>query len=56
MSDMEKDIEEFDEDEANYITLTDDDGNDISFEILDTRSVFIQVIFTAVIFSYLYHN
>ncbi len=32
----EKDAEEFDEDNENYITLTDDDGKDISFEILDT--------------------
>ncbi|MCR4862277.1 MAG: DUF1292 domain-containing protein [Ruminococcus sp.] len=32
----EKDVEEFDEDNENYITLTDDDGKDISFEILDT--------------------
>lgn len=31
----EKDAEEFDEDNENYITLTDDDGKDISFEILD---------------------
>ena len=31
----EKDVEEFDEDNENYITLTDDDGKDISFEILD---------------------
>ena len=32
----EKDVEEFDENNENYITLTDDDGKDISFEILDT--------------------
>ena len=37
MSDFnEKESEEFDEDNENYITLTDDDGKDISFEILDT--------------------
>jgi uncharacterized protein YrzB (UPF0473 family) len=37
MSDInDKDLEEFDEDEGDYITLTDDDGNDVSFEILDT--------------------
>ncbi len=37
MSDFnEVDFEDIDEDNADYITLTDDDGNDISFEILDT--------------------
>ncbi len=37
MSDFnERESEEFDEDNENYITLTDDDGKDISFEILDT--------------------
>ncbi|MBR4626137.1 MAG: DUF1292 domain-containing protein [Ruminococcus sp.] len=37
MSDMnEKEMEEFDDEEnADYITLTDDDGNDVSFEMLD---------------------
>jgi len=36
MSDMnEKELEEFDEENADYITLTDDDGNDVSFEMLD---------------------
>lgn len=35
MSDMNKEPEEF-EDNENYITLTDDDGQDISFEVLDT--------------------
>lgn len=37
MSDFnERESEEFDEDNENYITLTDDDGKDIPFEILDT--------------------
>ncbi len=37
MSDFnERESEEFGEDNENYITLTDDDGKDISFEILDT--------------------
>ncbi len=37
MSDLnEKEFDELDEDNENYITLTDDDGKDISFEILDT--------------------
>lgn len=37
MSDFDKEPEEFDgEENENYITLTDDDGNDISFEVLDT--------------------
>lgn len=36
MSDMfENNIDETEENE-NYITLTDDDGNEVSFEILDT--------------------
>lgn len=35
MSDFEKDMEE-QEEEGSFITLTDDDGNDISFELLDT--------------------
>lgn len=35
MSEFEKDIEE-QEEEGSFITLTDDDGNDISFEVLDT--------------------
>ncbi|NLT08342.1 MAG: DUF1292 domain-containing protein [Ruminococcus sp.] len=35
MSDMNKEPEEL-EDNGNYITLTDDDGQDISFEVLDT--------------------
>lgn len=35
MSDMNKEPEEL-EDNENYITLTDDDGQDISFEVLDT--------------------
>ncbi|HRR77149.1 MAG TPA: DUF1292 domain-containing protein [Ruminococcus sp.] len=35
MSDMNKEPEELEENE-NYITLTDDDGQDISFEVLDT--------------------
>ena len=34
MSDMNKEPEELEEEE-NYITLTDDDGNYISFEVLD---------------------
>ena len=29
-------LEENEEENENYITLTDDDGNDVSFEILDT--------------------
>ena len=37
MSDFDKEPEEFNgEENENYITLTDDDGNDISFEFLDT--------------------
>ena len=39
MSDMnEKDFDELEEEEAaeNYITLTDDDGNEVSFEIIGT--------------------
>ena len=37
MSDFDKEPEEFNgEENENYITLTDDDGNDISFEVLDT--------------------
>lgn len=37
MSDLnEKNLEELEEDNENYITLTDDDGNEVSFEILDT--------------------
>ena len=35
MSDVNKEPEEL-EDNENYITLTDDDGQDISFEVLDT--------------------
>ncbi len=33
---MGSENKEFDEDRENYITLTDDDGEDISFELLDT--------------------
>lgn len=37
MSDIiENNNEELEEENENYITLTDDDGNDVSFEILDT--------------------
>ena len=37
MSDFnENNLEELEEDNENYITLTDDDGNEVSFEILDT--------------------
>lgn len=37
MSDFDKDREDFeDEENENYITLTDDDGNEVSFEVLDT--------------------
>ncbi len=37
MSDFnEKELDEFAEENENYITLTDDNGEDISFEILDT--------------------
>lgn len=38
MSDMnEKDLEELEDEEIeNYITLTDDDGNEVSFEIIGT--------------------
>lgn len=39
MSDMnEKELDELEEEEAaeNYITLTDDDGNEVSFEIIGT--------------------
>lgn len=32
----ENNLEETEEENENYITLTDDDGNDVSFEILDT--------------------
>ncbi|MBR6243445.1 MAG: DUF1292 domain-containing protein [Ruminococcus sp.] len=32
----EKDIEELEDDNEDYITLTDDDGNDVSFEIIGT--------------------
>lgn len=35
INDMELD-EELGEEQENYITLTDDDGNDVSFEILGT--------------------
>lgn len=35
MSEFEKDMEE-QEEEGSFITLTDDDGNDVSFEVLDT--------------------
>ena len=31
-----KPLDELEEDNENYITLTDDEGNDISFEIIDT--------------------
>ena len=34
--DMELDELEEDENAENYITLTDDDGNEVSFEIIDT--------------------
>lgn len=37
MSDFnEKELDEFAEENENYITLTDDNGEEISFEILDT--------------------
>ena len=36
MSDIIENNSEELEDEENYITLTDDDGNEVSFEILDT--------------------
>lgn len=36
MSDMNENIEEFEEENENYITLTDDDGNEVSFEFLDS--------------------
>lgn len=37
MSDIEKnEINEENEEQENYITLTDDSGEDISFEVLDT--------------------
>ena len=37
MSDIiENKNEEFEEENENYLTLTDDEGNDVSFEILDT--------------------
>ena len=39
MSDMnEKELDELEEEDAveNYITLTDDDGNEVSFEIIGT--------------------
>ena len=39
MSDMnEKELDELEEEEEieNYITLTDDDGNEVSFEIIGT--------------------
>ena len=32
----EKDIEELEDENEDYITLTDDDGNDVSFEIIGT--------------------
>ena len=35
MSEFEKDMEE-QEEEGSFITLADDDGNDVSFEVLDT--------------------
>ena len=35
MSEFEKDMEE-QEEEGSFITLTVDDGNDVSFEVLDT--------------------
>jgi hypothetical protein rflaF_05429 len=35
-NDIEKELDEFDEENENYITLTDDNGEDVSFEILDT--------------------
>ena len=37
MSDFnENNLDELEEDNENYITLTDEDGKDVSFEILDT--------------------
>jgi len=36
MNNDEKDIEELEEDNENYITLSDEDGNELSFEIIDT--------------------
>ncbi len=36
MSDMNENIEEFEEDNENYITLADDEGNEASFEIIGT--------------------
>lgn len=35
-NEIEKGLNEFDEENENYITLTDDNGEDVSFEILDT--------------------
>lgn len=36
MSDIEKELPEEAEENENYITLTDDNGEEVSFEILDT--------------------
>ncbi len=36
MNDMNENIEEFEEDNENYITLADDEGNEASFEIIGT--------------------
>ncbi|MCM1132889.1 MAG: DUF1292 domain-containing protein [Ruminococcus flavefaciens] len=36
MSDINENIEEFDDEQENYITLTDDDGNEVSFEFMDS--------------------
>lgn len=35
-NEIENELDEFDEENENYITLTDDNGEDVSFEILDT--------------------
>lgn len=36
MNNDEKNIEEFEEDNENYITLSDEDGNELSFEVIGT--------------------
>lgn len=35
-NEIENELDELDEENENYITLTDDNGKDVSFEILDT--------------------
>lgn len=35
-NEIENELDELDEENENYITLTDDNGEDVSFEILDT--------------------